>query len=1109
MKSRTAEQKIDSLMAFYNDNPQSLVFSRLADIYRKEGNFSKAIEICINGLQNHPEYVTGRVVLGQCYYEQGNVQAALQEFLTVCSYDRKNQIAIKMLADLYSRQKMIDKAGDLYNLLHRMDPGNNSIRQLTKQFLPSGQTDLFTILGLSLPKSDFNIQSAYQNQQRINDFTGDDQYQEINNIQDSASTIEEMTPTQISSDDLNDRMDTLFSNDQQEEPESQPVVENGFDSVTENNDLDANITGDDISNRMDAMFGGDSAHSENDSSSIITEITGDDVSNHIGMLEGNDVEELSISSAQYDNSLQNEAIQEDTIDSASDESILTGNELSNHLNDILNDNGEQTDSGFSDPDAIELTGSDEQDVTGNDIALQIDSMIPDDVSSTDQSLELNVQEIEIQNDTADNIHDLASTDDSITGDDLISHLDNITSDDSSDNSVQFQSVNSFSNQNNDQSTPEEDSVQSDAPQAFDTEIQMDAVLNMDDSISQSNLKIDDQVFDLTQDMNSEQQDDSTDIVSGDDISFQLDNLVNQDSDDNISENEEIQSVELITDSVYPDNSDNSDINGDNDQINNFEVTQQIDTQCLNEQITGDDVSEHIDKILGNSNQSDGSPIYDKINSDQDNMVSQSTDQLIDDRTDQIDMASITGSLSEESDLSLQDNVIVDENQSQNDLISEELIVPDDQTENDVIKAPSTDNNPNPFQSFSDSEFEETLQFDQSMIDDAANQASNDQPIQDTNDKAIDFDENKLNPFDFENETLSIDRAELNSLINKADQLVDDNNHQKENIAQSDNESQNDEDLILDAENQSSAYEPSETINDSSLENDSRIISDMDVLISPASDTQIVTGDDVVEKLDSIFPSKENSNKNQEVSSESTDNKEVIDNLMIIDQNTESNGSFDSGDDDRQEKFSGDIFTEDNLTAINEETDDKDIVFSEDEPVEQLQISKDIGSNEDIDKNDSSLTLVDSENEEFNIDSGALIDTGNKDDIELQNSTENSNEETDDKDRPYSIPDHVLTPTLADIYFQQGQLQLAVQIYSRLLDKDPDNDKLRERLEEIQKSLLAQESQNEGQKTFEETTEPLSKNLTNNKQKKKTSDTDRPLAGVRLKKAVKKRKAGSK
>ncbi len=1107
MKSRTAEQKIDSLMAFYNDNPQSLVFSRLADVYRKEGNYSKAVEICINGLQNHPEYVTGRVVLGQCYYEQGNVQAALQEFLTVCSYDRKNHIAIKMLADLYSRQKLMDKAGDLYNLLHRMDPGNNSIRQLTKQFLPSGQTDLFAILGLHLPKSAVNIQSAFQNQQQNDSFPENDQYQEINNIQDSTSTIEEIAPAQISSDDLNDRMDTLFGNDQQEELESQPIQENSLDSATENNDSDTNITGDDISNRMDAMFGGDSANAENDSSPI-AEISGDDVSNHIGMLEGNDVEELSISSAQYDNSIQNESNQESTIDTTSNESIITGDELSNHLDNILNDNNEQTESGFSDPDAIELTGADEQDVTGNDIALQIDSIIPDDVSSNNLSLESNAQEIEIQNDTADDAQELLSSDDSITGDDLISHLDNISGEDSSDNSTQFQSVNSFSNQNNEQPIPAEDSDQSDAPQAFDTEIQMDAVLNMDDSISQSDVKMDDQTFDFSRDMNSEQPNESNDIVSGDDVSFQLDNLINQDTDDNISEIEEIQSVELKTDSVYPDDSNDSGNSAGNDQINNFEITQQIDAQGLNDQITGNDVCEHIDKILGNSNQSDGSPIYDKINSDQDDKGSQS-DQLIDDRTDQIDMASITRSLSDESDFPLQDNLNADENQSKNDLISEELTVPDDEAQKDVKKAAPIDSNLSPFSSLNNSEFEETLQFDRSIIDDAANQASNDQTTQDTNDKTVDLNKNKLNPFDFENETLSIDRAELNSLINNTDQLIDDSNHQTENMAQSDNESQKDEELILDVDNQSSAYEPSENIHDVSLENDSKIISDMDILISPASDTQVVTGDDVVEKLDSIFPSEKNSDKDPEFSSNYKDNQQGIINSKDIDQNTESNDSFDSGDGDKQEMFSEDNFSEDNLIALNEDNDDKDIVFSEDEPAEQIQNSKDTDSNEDTETNDTSLALVDSENEEINTDSGTINDTERKE--EQQDSSENSNEELDERDRPYSIPDHVLTPTLADIYFQQGQLQLAVQIYSRLVEKDPDNDRLRERLEEIQKRMLAQkdESQSEVQKTIEETTEPLPKNLTNNKQKKKTSEIDRPLAGVRLKKAVKKRKAGSK
>ena len=51
-----------------------------------------------------------------------------------------------------------------------------------------------------------------------------------------------------------------------------------------------------------------------------------------------------------------------------------------------------------------------------------------------------------------------------------------------------------------------------------------------------------------------------------------------------------------------------------------------------------------------------------------------------------------------------------------------------------------------------------------------------------------------------------------------------------------------------------------------------------------------------------------------------------------------------------------------------------------------------------------------------------------------------------------IPDHVLTPTLADIYLQQGQPKLALTIYRRLLEKKPDNEKLEARVKEIERAL---------------------------------------------------------
>jgi len=128
--------------------PNSLVFSRLADSYRKSGDVQQAIAICSRGLELHPDYVTGRIILGRCYLEQENFNDAIKEFTQVCRLDRHNQIAIKMLADVFSKQGMEEKAGDLYNLLFKMDPENPSLEHLITVFKGSDKSNLYEILGV-------------------------------------------------------------------------------------------------------------------------------------------------------------------------------------------------------------------------------------------------------------------------------------------------------------------------------------------------------------------------------------------------------------------------------------------------------------------------------------------------------------------------------------------------------------------------------------------------------------------------------------------------------------------------------------------------------------------------------------------------------------------------------------------------------------------------------------------------------------------------------------------------------------------------------------------------------------------------------------------------
>jgi hypothetical protein len=59
---------------------------------------------------------------------------------------------------------------------------------------------------------------------------------------------------------------------------------------------------------------------------------------------------------------------------------------------------------------------------------------------------------------------------------------------------------------------------------------------------------------------------------------------------------------------------------------------------------------------------------------------------------------------------------------------------------------------------------------------------------------------------------------------------------------------------------------------------------------------------------------------------------------------------------------------------------------------------------------------------------------------------------DNNDNPDDLPDQVLTPTLANIFLQQGQLQSAMKIYRRLAEKDINNKELARQIEILEKAI---------------------------------------------------------
>lgn len=277
----TTEQNIVSLEARLKRNGRFLAFSRLADEYRKQGKIQTAIDVCKQGLQVYPDHVTGHIILGRCYLEQEQTDSAISEFSAACMADRRNQLAMKMLADIFARQGMQEKAGDLYAILAAMDPNNPSIAQLTSRFKGTGKTAIFDILGMDPKSSAQPTRSTMEETEpssgksRLNETSLDLEemllggktavMQPDSEVHDIIEETEDDhdSATMVTGDDIGERMAMLFK---EELPRPEPamdatVVEEVMPPLSFQPDEPlvgspaTGITSSDISNRIEQLFG--------------------------------------------------------------------------------------------------------------------------------------------------------------------------------------------------------------------------------------------------------------------------------------------------------------------------------------------------------------------------------------------------------------------------------------------------------------------------------------------------------------------------------------------------------------------------------------------------------------------------------------------------------------------------------------------------------------------------------------------------------------------------------------------------------------------------------------------------------------------------------------
>ncbi|MCK4234118.1 tetratricopeptide repeat protein [candidate division WOR-3 bacterium] len=138
--------EIEKLSERLAKDPKSLVFSSLANAYRKNNMIDEAIEILQKGLEIHPNYASARIVLGRCYADKRMYEMAKVEFKKALEKDPQNIVVLEKLGEIYKTLNQNEEAYDIYKKLLELDPLNELferevelLKNLSREIAPDSQ----------------------------------------------------------------------------------------------------------------------------------------------------------------------------------------------------------------------------------------------------------------------------------------------------------------------------------------------------------------------------------------------------------------------------------------------------------------------------------------------------------------------------------------------------------------------------------------------------------------------------------------------------------------------------------------------------------------------------------------------------------------------------------------------------------------------------------------------------------------------------------------------------------------------------------------------------------------------------------------------------------
>jgi tetratricopeptide (TPR) repeat protein len=124
---------VERYQLLYEKDPRSKVFAPLAEAYRKMGLLDEAIDLASRGVQDHPNFASGRVALGKCYVQKAQFQEASEQLKIAAELSPENLLAHQLLAECYARLKKPVEALNAYKIVLFLNPNDSRVAEIVRK----------------------------------------------------------------------------------------------------------------------------------------------------------------------------------------------------------------------------------------------------------------------------------------------------------------------------------------------------------------------------------------------------------------------------------------------------------------------------------------------------------------------------------------------------------------------------------------------------------------------------------------------------------------------------------------------------------------------------------------------------------------------------------------------------------------------------------------------------------------------------------------------------------------------------------------------------------------------------------------------------------------